>query len=288
MSILGPGLLGGSLALALKKYCPEIKVCLWGRREESLQTASNMQAADMYTIDLPDAATWADLIVLAVPVGVMLPLVKGMEGFLKSGRVLVTDVGSVKSSVHREVGKWLSVRGIDFIGSHPMAGSEKQGIEYAEADLFWGAMVAMTNEEQCPTELVERLAAFWKSVGGRVMMMHSDEHDRVVARISHLPHALAATCSRAAYQDCESIKELLKALAAGGFRDTTRVSMGKPSMWAEIMLENKQEMLLALEVCLRELTSLRKALQDDNFSCIQSWLQQAGERRRLIYPEDKA
>ncbi|MDH3067741.1 prephenate dehydrogenase/arogenate dehydrogenase family protein [Akkermansia sp. N21169] len=281
VSILGPGLLGGSLALALKKYSPGIKVHLCGRREEPLETARKLDAADLYTVDLNEAVQGSDLVVLATPVGTMRSMMEQVAaGNLE--QALVTDVGSVKGCVHRDVGSWLSERNVAFIGSHPMAGSEKQGMEYADPELFCNAMVALTNEENLSSSLVSSLRLFWETVGGRVIEMDSVSHDRAVARISHMPHALASVCARGSGKDCTDMLDSLKALAAGGFRDTTRVSMGKPSMWAEILMENGEEVLAALDTCAAELDCLRNLLRQGNRDALKLWLQGAGDMRRTI------
>ncbi len=283
VSILGPGLLGGSLALALKKYCPGTRIHLWGRRMEPLETARTMEAADLYTTDLNEAVRGADLIVLATPVGTMRSMMENV-GSEHLTRALVTDVGSVKGCVHRDLGSWLKKRGVAFIGSHPMAGSEKQGMEYADAELFNNAMVTLTNEEGCSPALVDSLCAFWTSVGVRVIELDAITHDRAVARISHMPHAMASACARGAGKNCGDMLDSLAALAAGGFRDTTRVSMGKPSMWAEILMENGTEVLSALDDCARELDELRRALRENDGEAIKHWLQEAGDMRRTIFP----
>lgn len=287
VSILGPGLLGGSLALALKKYCPDVRVHLWGRRPEPLEMAKAMQAADMYSTDLNEAVRDADLVVLATPVGTMRSMLERLDETLLE-HLLVTDVGSVKGCVHRDVGTWLAARGITFIGSHPMAGSEKQGMEYADPDLFCEAMVALTNEGSLSSSLVSSLRSFWESVGGHVIEMDSGAHDRAVARISHMPHAMAAACARASGRDCGDIMKYLADLAAGGFRDTTRVSMGKPSMWSEILLENGEEVLAALDDCAEELDELRASLRRGNREEIRIWLEGAARMRgKILFPEDK-
>ena len=230
VAILGPGLLGGSLALAVRKQLPHVHVRLWGRREEPLEYARSSGAAHAASTRLEEVVEGADLVVLATPVGVMSRLVSGMLPLLKPG-VLVTDVGSVKGCVHQSVGSALTETGVAFIGSHPMAGSEKQGMEHASGELFRDATCILTNDEHVHEDMLLLLQRFWERVGCHCIRMKAADHDSSVARISHIPHALSALCVHTAL-DGGDVK-LLGLVSAGGFRDTTRVSMGEPSMWAE-------------------------------------------------------
>ncbi|MEG2810022.1 MAG: prephenate dehydrogenase/arogenate dehydrogenase family protein [Akkermansia sp.] len=296
VAILGPGLLGGSLAMALRRYLPDLEIHLWGRRIEPLQIAEQFQLADLYTTDLARAVDGCDLIVFATPVGVMLPLATKMLPFL-SADVLVTDVGSVKAFVHNQLGAFCAEHSLAFIGSHPMAGSEKQGIEYADADLFDKATVVLTGGEDRSSSLMEKLAHFWNAVGGLCLEMSPEQHDRTVATISHMPHAMAAICSLSA-GDCGDTA-VSRMLSAGGFRDTTRIAMGEPGMWAEILLENKDEVLFALDHCAQRMEELKKMLQEGagygagadgkikTRAALQGWLSDARQTRATIVSMEK-
>ena len=164
VAILGPGLLGGSLALAVRKQLPHVHVSLWGRREEPLEYARSSGAAHTASTRMEEVVEGADLVVLATPVGVMPRLVSDMLPLLKPG-VLVTDVGSVKGCVHQAVGSVLKKAGVAFIGSHPMAGSEKQGMEHASGDLFRDATCILTNDEHVHEDVLLLLQRFWERVG---------------------------------------------------------------------------------------------------------------------------
>ena len=193
VAILGPGLLGGSLALAVRKQLPHVHVRLWGRREEPLEYARSSGAAHAASTRLEEVVEGADLVVLATPVGVMSRLISGMLPLLKPG-VLVTDVGSVKGCVHQSVGSALTETGVAFIGSHPMAGSEKQGMEHASGELFRDATCILTNDEHVHEDMLLLLQRFWERVGCHCIRMKAADHDSSVARISHIPHALSALC----------------------------------------------------------------------------------------------
>ncbi len=276
ISIFGPGLLGGSLALAIRKYLPDVTVKLWGRRQHALDIALAFDPHIMASTDLISSVKDADLIVLATPVGVMQGLSESLFSCIKSDAT-VTDVGSVKGFVHESIGSFFSAHGITFIGSHPMAGSEHQGMEYADPELFTGATCVLTNNEQASEQSVENLANFWQSLGGITLCLDAFEHDSMVARISHLPHAMASLCVNTALTG-QNI-DLLGKLAAGGFRDTTRVAMGEPNMWSEILLENKEAMLTCLSELKNQLNHLESMIVSDEKDNLAQWLTSAAQMR---------
>ncbi|MGC4016095.1 MAG: prephenate dehydrogenase/arogenate dehydrogenase family protein [Luteolibacter sp.] len=200
VAVLGGGLLGGSLALALVNKHPSTTVSLWARREETSSRAKAMGIPGA-TSDLREAVAGAELVVLAVPVGAMPALVQAaLEAGLPTG-ALVTDVGSVKGIVHSTLPAVLATHGIVFIGSHPMAGSEHGGIEAAKATLFESAACILTDDQHAPAALRTSLETFWQAVGCRTAWMISAIHDELVARISHLPHVLAAAGATVALRD---------------------------------------------------------------------------------------
>lgn len=276
IAILGPGLLGGSLALAIRASLPHARVHLWGRREEPLKLAEELDAAHLASTDLELVVREADLIVLATPVGIMPGLIEKILPIIKPS-VLVTDVGSVKGIVHQTIGQLLTKAGIDFIGSHPMAGSEKQGMTQAKADLFKQATCLLTNDEHVHEDTIMALQRFWEAVGCNCIRMRSDAHDSTVARISHVPHVLAALCVHSALTDGDV--ERLGLISAGGFRDTTRISMGEPSMWAEILIDNAPAISKRLEKALAQLQQVQTLLNNGDKEALQQWLTRVREQR---------
>jgi prephenate dehydrogenase len=233
VAILGPGLLGGSIALALRAD-PEVRVSLWARRTAAIEEARAFAVADCVTGDAAEAVDGADTVVLCVPVG-------AMEGVLRlalpnlSPEALVTDVGSVKKPVCDALAPLLSGRAL-FVGSHPMAGSEKAGLSAARPDLFLNSVCILTPEagltQACA---VSRAEAFWKRLGCRVRSLAPQTHDEVCALISHLPHLTAA----ALVQTVQSMGPEAFGFCGPGFRDSTRVASGLPAMWAEILSANR-------------------------------------------------
>jgi prephenate dehydrogenase len=255
VAILGPGLLGGSVALALRGISG-VEVALWARRPEAVEEAIALDVAHQVSGVLSEVVQGADTVLLSVPVGAMEGLVCQMVPYL-SDSALVTDVGSVKEPVVRALAPILKGRAF-FVGSHPMAGSEKAGIRHARADLFAGATCILTPDAGQDPEgaAVLRARAFWEGLGCRVSMLSPREHDRVCAMISHMPHLLAAVLVNAVEVAAPHAFDF----AGPGFRDTTRVAGGLPEMWREILCENREAVLEAVEALGVRLQQARELL----------------------------
>lgn len=272
ISILGSGLLGGSLALALAAQAQAPRVRLWARKA---QTAADARALGIdATDDLKFAVEGADLMVLCVPVGVMPALVASALEVGLPATCLVTDVGSVKQAPHRELAPLLAAKGMDFIGSHPMAGSERNGLSATSASLFEGAACLLTHEGQTAELRAVALERFWKSVGCHTAWMSPAAHDALVARISHLPHLIAASAARVCLKNpAEGY------FGGGGLRDTTRVASGNPEMWAEIVTENRAALLEPLRETVTDLQTILKLLENGDQQATHQWLVEAKQPR---------
>ncbi|MEN9974738.1 MAG: hypothetical protein RLZZ282_744 [Verrucomicrobiota bacterium] len=276
ITILGGGLLGGSLAMALESLQNPPRVQLWARNPATIAAASRLGIRNA-TDDLAHAVAHTDLLVLAVPVGAMadltaLALLAGLPT-----TCLVTDVGSVKRAPHQCLSPLLAPHGIPFIGSHPMAGSERVGIAAARPGLFEGAACLLTHDDATRPALVEPLERFWQSVGCLTTWMSAPTHDALVARISHLPHILAASAARVCLQN-----PLEGCFGGGGLRDTTRIASGPPDMWAEILIENREALVAPLRETLADLTEILAHLENAAQEPAQQWLTTAKERRDLL------
>lgn len=256
IGILGGGLLGGSAALALRE---KADVRLWIRRPEAVD-AAQLSGLDFATGDLKEAVADTDLLILAVPVGAMPALLSAAMAAGLPKACLVTDVGSVKAAPHRDLAPALAQNGNPFIGSHPMAGSERNGLAAARADLFQNAACLLTNDSGAPPDLCTALEDFWKALGCRTKWLGAAEHDRLVARISHLPHVTAAATAFGAL----SADTASGILSGGGLRDTTRVAGGNPEMWAEILLENRGEVARSVRETIAKLDEFLVALDGAN------------------------
>ncbi len=278
ISILGGGLLGGSLALALKhvEHPPSVK--LWARRQAVADAATTMGIRGA-TSDLTEAVAGADLLVLAVPVGSMPVLVsQAIDAGLPAG-CLITDVGSVKSVPHSSIGPILAGRHLDFIGSHPMAGSEQGGIQAAAASLFQNAACLLTNDGDVSSDKCAALERFWQNVACRTTWMSAAAHDELVARISHLPHIIAASAANICLKNPADGN-----FGGGGLRDTTRVASGNPEMWAEILTENREALITPLRDTIADLTRILRLLEAGDQEAARQWLAAAKHQRDFLNP----
>lgn len=270
ITIVGVGLLGGSIGLAAKAADERVRVVGVGRRRESLEKARAAGAIDLGTLDFAEGLAGTDLVVLASPLGAYEANLRELAG-RSPRRAILTDVGSVKGPVVRQAARILG-RKARFVGSHPMAGGERKGPEFARADLFAGATCIVTPTADTPAGLVRRVEAFWQSLGGVTLRMDPGEHDKAVAAVSHLPHVLASMI--VAMQNSASL-----AVAGPGFLDTTRIASGDPAMWREIILANRQAILQSLGSAEKQLTRLRKMIQQADGGGIEQFLASAKERR---------
>ena len=272
ISVLAPGLIGGSVALACARTFPDAALFLWSRHKESLPPIQKALPKAKTGTDL-SGATGSDLVVLGAPASALGALVQNLLPHL-SPRTLVTDVASVKAPVEKELAPLLQGHG-RWIGSHPMAGSEESGFRAARGDLFQNATVILTPEKNTPAETVQDATLFWRTLGAKVTRLEPVEHDRQVARISHLPHAVAAALVHAAGSSGLP-------LAGPGYRDTTRVAAGPSALWAEILLGNRREVLAGLQELRTDLQGLETALEKGDTAGLAKFLEEAAQIRRKL------
>jgi prephenate dehydrogenase len=279
IAIFGPGLMGGSLLMALRQRSPQTHLRVWGRRPEALAELQHRGLADACSTDAAEVARGADLAVLCVPVDQLLATARAAAPGIAPGCV-VTDVGSVKGTVVTELEELFPVPG-NFVGSHPMCGSEASGLAAARADLYENALCVITPTGVSRPEATQRSENFWKSVGCRVARMTPAAHDRAAALVSHVPHVAAAAL--VALLETESAETA--AMCAGGFRDTTRVASGSPELWAAILCQNRAETERGLEKLSAVLDSFKAAVKANDRLRITALLAQAREARRAITPD---
>ncbi len=285
VTILGVGLLGASLGLAIKHHGLAVRVHGVGRAgSPSNQKALEIGSIDQAFTDAAVAVADSDLVILAANVGQFPALMTAIAPVLKRG-ALVTDVGSTKQQVMKWAGKLLPGT-VDFIGSHPMAGSEKRGPENARADLYQEALCLI-----CPPKLrgrgaftgsrvaagTEKIEKFWKAVGMRTRQLDAQQHDQWVALISHIPHAAACMTALVAGRNEEA-----GAAIAGGFVDTTRVASGDPAMWTDIFLTNRVEVNRNLGVAIQALRKLQSAIGRGDQQAVLEFLQMAKQRHESL------
>ena len=276
ITIVGVGLLGGSLGLAAKKRRLSSQVVGFVRRAASLKDCKKFRVVDSATRDLASAVENADLIVLCTPLAQMQALVREMLPSLKRGAI-VTDVGSVKASVVREIESLVHKAGAHFIGSHPLAGAEKTGMSSARVDLFENAVCVVTPTKRSNPAALRKVERFWRAVGGRVVRLSSEVHDSLVSRSSHLPHILAALLTNLVLDPTAPKQQAL--LCANGFRDTTRIASGSPEMWRDIAVSNRTNLIRALNRFAADLKRFRQALQRSDARVVSRVLESAKRRR---------
>ncbi len=261
LTIIGVGLIGGSLARALREAGAVGEVVGGGRDVAHLQRAQALGVITRYTTDLAVAVQGADMVLLAVPVGVMEAVLRTIAPQLPADAVL-TDAGSTKGSVIAAAQRVFGTLPAGFVPGHPIAGTENSGVEASFAGLYRGRRVILTPTEASSAEAVERVRAMWLATGAEVMEMDAEHHDRVLAATSHLPHLLAfgLVDTLAKMGD----KEEIFAYAAGGFRDFTRIASSNPQMWRDICVHNEPALLAMLDCFEADLKRLREAIAHDD------------------------
>jgi prephenate dehydrogenase len=276
ITLLGVGLLGGSLGLALRQRRLAAVVCGYVRRPESIAECQQVGATDHATCDLKEAVRDADILVLGTPIRQMKGLVERSLPYLKPG-ALVTDMGSVKAGVVAELDPLVSAAGATFIGSHPMAGREKSGVSHATAELFQNAVCAITPLRKTPPEAVRLVRELWKGVGGRVLKLTPELHDELVSRSSHLPQIVASELAHYVLSPAQSKEQA--AVCATGFRDTTRLASSFPEMWLDIVLANRTHLARVLGVFIEGLEEFRHTIEQGDEKSIQTFFETAKQRR---------
>ena len=252
VTIIGVGLIGGSLGLALKEKKIAKKITGVGRREESLKIAQKMHEVDEATTDLSSGVKEADLVVIAGPLDLTVETFKKILPHLKK-ECVVTDVGSVKGPILKRIDHPF------FIGGHPLAGSEKRGPQAARVDLFREATVVLTPVEKTDEKALALVKGMWQDLEAKVLFLDCEVHDRLVAFTSHLPHILATSLTNLIGEVAEKEKRVLS-LMGEGFRDTTRIAASPPSMWKEICLANREEISKAIKKFKEILSEIEETL----------------------------
>jgi prephenate dehydrogenase len=256
LAVIGVGLIGGSFALALKQAKQVSHVVGVGRNAANLKTALERGIIDSTAPDAAAAARGADLVLVATPVGQY----PDVFGLLRDTKALITDGGSTKRDVIAAARKALGAGISRFVPAHPIAGAEKSGAAAANADLFRGKRVVLTPLEENSKDSVSRIEQAWKACGANVSRMNAEEHDAVLATVSHLPHLLAyALVHEVAGRDNSA---QLFSFAAGGFRDFTRIASSHPEMWRDICVANRDRLLKEIEKFSVKLEQVKKLLDN--------------------------
>jgi len=257
LTILGLGLIGGSLAKALKQHGAVREVVAWGHRETSLQTGVQLGVIDRYSLDLAEAVRDADVVVIATPTLIAEAMLEQLMP-LVGANTIVTDVASVKGNLLRAAERIFGEAPSNLVLAHPIAGSERSGVAAAKADLFVDHRVVLTPVASTDPKALARIRAMWELTGAEVVDMSVERHDAVLAATSHLPHVLAYALVDALVGD-PSRRDILR-FAGGGFRDVTRIAASDPKMWHDIAIANRPALLAAIDEFSSGLAALRAAI----------------------------
>jgi len=260
IAIIGTGLIGGSIGLGLKERGLATKIIGVGHRKASLNKALKIKAIDEGTTSIEKAVKKADIIILATSVSLIPDHAKKIIPLMKKSAIL-TDVGSTKNYIVSQINNEIKSRGgrekPNFIGAHPLAGSEQRGIESARSDLFEGSVCVLTPTSLNSKQGITRLSNMWKALGARISVMTPSKHDEILALVSHLPHFVASSLAGV-------IDEKHWKFAATGLRDTTRIASGDPELWLSISKQNKKELIGALRCFSEEIECIINDLEKGN------------------------
>ncbi|MFH1380923.1 MAG: prephenate dehydrogenase [Candidatus Omnitrophota bacterium] len=274
IAIVGVGLIGGSIGLAVRKQKLAGSVVGICRRECSRLEAIKNKAVDRATLDLKAGIKNADLVILAVPVGRILGLSIECLKHMKEGAIL-TDVGSTKKNIITVLEKSASGRKVNVIGSHPMAGSDRSGVENASGNLFNGATLILTKTKNTDGKSILRLEKFWKGLGSRVLILSPEKHDKDASLASYLPHIVSFVLSSSQTKD--SLK-----FAAGSLKDTTRVAASDTDLWTDIFLSAREQSLNSIDIFVKNLKKLKSAILKKDKNAIKKFLIKAKKIRSKI------
>jgi len=266
LAIVGVGLIGGSIGLAAKQRGLARRILGVGHRQASMDRALARGAVDEIFFDHLEAVPKADVAVFCTPVDLIAEQILSAAPTCKPG-ILLTDAGSTKAALVRNIQGRLPPH-VHFVGSHPLAGSEKRGPEHADANLFQGRLTVVTKTSETDTATLDGIVEFWRSLGSRVMVMDPEAHDRSLALTSHMPHLVASAL-------VSILTPELAALTATGFRDTTRIAAGDPALWTGILLQNRESLLAGLDLLGVSLAQFRRALENSDRPTLDQLLAQA-------------
>ena len=277
--IIGMGLIGGSLGMAIRRRKLAAEVTGLDANPEALKAAEKLKAIDRAEKNLGKAVEDADLIILAIPVGRSEELARELKGLIHQRKV-ITDVGSIKGAMVRRLEAGLSPHGL-FVGGHPIAGREKSGVEAASSGLFDGAHCILTPTPQTDSLALETVKSLWEAVGSHVTVMDPERHDRIFAAVSHLPHVVAYALVKHLLE-LDSDDPGLLTYSAGGFRDFTRIAASSPEMWKDICLANREQIVLQIEKYQKALDSLKKMILEKNAAGLKAEFEQSKNVRESL------
>ena len=284
-TIIGIGLIGGSLAAAFKRENICKRIVGVDINSDNLKKAEDKGIIDKGYLDIKKGVKNSDLIIIAVPVGNINYILNELQQYAKQG-TLIFDVGSIKVDVIKQANQLVKVRpDLIFIGGHPMAGSEKSGVKWSDPDIFKAAPFIMVPLKETPEKQVSNLSDIVDKMGGIVKIMGAEEHDKMVGYISHLPHLLAFALVNN-IENCPNQQEIFE-LSAGSFKDATRIAVSPPDLWADICLSNRAKLEPIFDEFLTELEEVKKMLTKGDKEGLLYYFKKAGQRKSELIQEEK-
>jgi len=273
VAVLGLGLLGSSITLALCHKNLGIRAVAFSHRESTRKRARKLDVADIVYDNILESVSNADLVILATPICTFEEIFKTIAPALKKG-CIVTDVGSTKVLPHKWAKKTLPSY-VYYVGSHPIAGSEQRGVEFGRDDLFDGAVCIITKDASTNQSAAGVVKKFWTMLGCRIYSMTASRHDKILGNVSHLPHAAAAALLNAS--DLQQLKYCGK-----GFIDTSRIASGPANIWSDIFFTNSENISKGIEKLIKELVKLQKAIKGKDKKAVEKLLEIAREKRAKL------
>ncbi|AQT69016.1 Arogenate dehydrogenase [Anaerohalosphaera lusitana] len=270
ITVIGMGLLGGSVTLSILRSLNGVKAVGYSHRESTRNRARELCIASEIADDMNEAVKGADIVILATPIYTFERIFKEIASSIKPGAI-ITDVGSTKVLPHRW-GEKIFSKDVAYVGSHPIAGSEKSGVDYARDDLLVGAKCIVTRKKKTNEEAVKTLVQFWAALGSRVSVMSPAEHDRIFGSVSHLPHVVAVALVNAS--NFEQLK-----YAGKGFIDTSRIASGPSNVWSDILLSNTSNTARGIDRMIKQLSTIKEAIEKDDQRKLANLLEKARTKR---------
>ena len=280
LTILGVGLMGGSFARVCQKKELAKSIVGFGRQEANLRKAVELGVIDKYSLDLNEAVEQADFVLIAVPVGSILRLVKKMSSYLKKNSI-ISDVGSVTGSLVEKIENILP-DGVHFVGAHPIAGTENSGVEASFAELFEGSKCILTPTKSTNHETLQKVKKLWELMGSEITFMDPGKHDEIMAAVSHLPHVAAYAITSFIF-DLRHIWPDILSYSAGGFRDFTRIASSHPTMWCDICNYNSDALVKMIEQYEASLNQFKTLIKEKNWFQLEKTMGEAKTLRDGFY-----
>ncbi|MBE0537919.1 MAG: prephenate dehydrogenase/arogenate dehydrogenase family protein [Phycisphaerae bacterium] len=261
------------MTLAISRSLAGVKTVGYSHRAVTREKARHLGVAELVCDDIHESVREADMVILSTPVCTFEGIFREIAGALPDG-CIVTDVGSVKGLPHRWAEKVLGPK-VYYVGSHPIAGSEKRGLEFARDDLFVSTRCILTRSARTSSAALGRVRRLWQTLGCSVRVMTPAEHDRIFGRVSHVPHVTAVALVNAS--NAEEIK-----YAGKGFIDTTRVASGPANVWSDILLTNAENIGRGIDGVIKELTKIKRAVLNKDVKAVEKLLSDAGDKRAAL------